>query len=187
MCCCFVFILIQVFRYTSGHWLTFSADRDQLFYLTHQHSHISWANDPRANIYSPLTLNFASILANCCLVRSAIIQTGNANVNELRFAYLYFATVEMSLVMTLHKEECHSWWPPDMLLAIKKLTKEEKKRNPRGGGGKTNKESWSKLNEELHMQTHRNTCTAWLLNSVIKIWILHRCEKIIRNWKGNQK
>lgn len=65
-------------------------------------------NDPRANIYSPLTLNFASILVNCGLVRPAIIQTGNANVNELRFAYLYFPMVEMSLVMTLDNEECHS-------------------------------------------------------------------------------
>lgn len=76
--------------------------------LTHTHRNVSWVNDPRANIYSPLTLNFASILVNCSLVRAVIIQTGNANVNEFKFAYLYFPMVEMSLVMTLYNEECHS-------------------------------------------------------------------------------
>lgn len=74
----------------------------------HTRQSASWVNDPRANIYSPLTLNFASILVNCGLVRPAIIQTGNANVNELEFAYLYFSMVEMSLVMKLYNEECHS-------------------------------------------------------------------------------
>lgn len=78
--------------------------------LTHTHpdAHALRLNDPRANIYSPLTLNFASILVNCALVRTVIIQTGNANVNEFRFAYLYFSMVEMSLVMALYNEECHS-------------------------------------------------------------------------------
>lgn len=95
------------------HW-----QRSLLLFDTRICTHTSWVNDPRANIYCPLTLNFASILLNCSLVRSAIIQTGNANVNEFKFAYLYFPMVEMSLFMTLYNEECHSWWPPDMLLVI---------------------------------------------------------------------
>lgn len=102
------------------------------------HTHTSWVNDPRANIYSPLTLNFASILVNCSLVRSAIIQTGNANVNEFRFAYLYFPMVEMSLVMTLYNEECHFWWPHDKLLAIKRPKKQLKKMGGKDGNKKGN-------------------------------------------------
>lgn len=58
--------------------------------------HTSQENDPRINIYSPLTVNFASILVNCSLVKSVIIQTGNVNVNEFIFAYLCFPFVEMS-------------------------------------------------------------------------------------------
>lgn len=46
---------------------------------------------PATNIYSALTLNFASILLNSSLVRSVIIQTGNANVNEFKLAYLIFS------------------------------------------------------------------------------------------------
>ena len=63
--------------------------------------------NPRENAHSHLTLNFASILINYSLVRKAIIQTGNANVNELILAYLYFSFVEMSLIMTLYNDECH--------------------------------------------------------------------------------
>lgn len=88
--------------------------------LSLRDTHISPVNDPRANIYSPLSLNFASILVNCSLVRRAIIQTGNANVNEFEFAYLYFPMVEMSLVMALYNEKCHCWWPPDTLPAIRR-------------------------------------------------------------------
>ena len=69
----------------------------------------------RTNIYSALTLNFASILLNSSLVRSMIIQTGNANVNEFKLAYLYFPFVELSVVVMLNKGECHCDGRPDMM------------------------------------------------------------------------
>lgn len=93
--------------------------------------HNTNVSDPRANLYSPLTLNFASILVNCSLVRKGIIQTGNANVNEIIFAYLYFPVVEMSLVLTFCYEECHSRWPLDTLLAMRRSDAEEKPKQRR--------------------------------------------------------
>lgn len=98
--------------------MTFSSDRS-VFLSGTLSIYTTNISDPGANLYSPLTLNFASILVNCSLVRNVIIQTGNANVNENIFAYLYFPVVEMSLVLTFCDEECHSRWPVDTLLAMK--------------------------------------------------------------------
>ena len=74
------------------------------------------AHAVRTNIYRALIMNFASILLYSSLVRSMIIQTGNANVNECTLAYLYFPFVELSVVMMLNKGECQHDGPPDMLL-----------------------------------------------------------------------